>query len=325
MPSPCSRGGSIPQTSREAVEKGRVRTVVDAAGAVALHVAVAADRARARSLAADVAAQEQQVDDLAHRVDAVLVLREAEAPGDDHPLRRQVRVGELADVGLGDAGALDEVGPGGGRDERAVLVEAVRVVLDELSVEHGRVLLRRLEDGLGDAAQQRQVAADPHLHVHRPDLGRVEGRHVDELVRDDRPPRSRFDQRVDVDELRAAPVGLGEPGEHPRRVRGRVVAHQPDRIGLRPVVEVDRALAAPDRRRHRPAARLVAHVRAVRQVVRAELAHPELVEEGRLVAEPPGGVERAPGAGSPAPRRVSPTSANASSQEIGSYLSLAGS
>jgi hypothetical protein len=67
----------------------------------------------------------------------VLVLRDAEAPGDDHPLRRQVRVRELPDVGLGNAGALDEVGPGGGRDESSVLVEAVRVVFDELSVEHG--------------------------------------------------------------------------------------------------------------------------------------------------------------------------------------------
>ena len=76
------------------------------------------------AFAADVAAQEQQVDDLAHRIDAVLVLREAEAPGDDHALRRQVRVSQLADVGLGNAGALDEVGPGRGLDDRAVLVEA---------------------------------------------------------------------------------------------------------------------------------------------------------------------------------------------------------
>ena len=39
-------------------------------------------------------------------------------------------------------------------------------------------------------------------------------------------------QRVDVDELRAAALGLGQPGEHPRRVRGGVVAHQPDRVRL---------------------------------------------------------------------------------------------
>ena len=96
-----------PADLAEAVEKRRVGTVIDAAGSVALHVAVPADRARSRSLASDVAPQEQQVDDLAHRIDAVLVLRDAEAPGDDHALRRHVGVGELPDVGLGNAGALD--------------------------------------------------------------------------------------------------------------------------------------------------------------------------------------------------------------------------
>ena len=90
VPSPCSRGGSKPQTSPSRSRNASLGTVVDPAGAVALHVAVAADRARPRPFAADVAAQEQQVDDLANRVDAVLVLRDAEAPSDDHALRRQV-------------------------------------------------------------------------------------------------------------------------------------------------------------------------------------------------------------------------------------------
>ena len=90
----------------------------------------------------------------------------------------------------------------------------------------------------------------------------------------------------------AAPVGFGQPGQHPGRVRGGVVAHQPDRVRLLPVAQVDRALAGSERRRQRPAAGLVAHVRAVRQVVGAELPHPQLIEERRLVAQPPGGVER---------------------------------
>jgi hypothetical protein len=167
----------------------------------------------------------------------------------------------------------------------------VRVLLNEPAVEHFRITRRGLEHGLGDPSQQRQIAADPRLHVHRADLGRVEGRHIDELVRDDRPPRRRFDQRVDVDERRAAPVGLGQPGEHPRRVRGGVVADQEDRVCLLPVAQVDRPLAGPDCRRQGTSARLVAHVRAVREVVRPELAHPQLVEERRLVAEPPEGVK----------------------------------
>ena len=65
------------------------------------------------------------------------------------------------------------------------------------------------------------------------------------LVRDDRSPRSGFDQRVDVDELRAAPLGLGQPGEHPRSVRGGVVTHQPDCVGGRPVAQVTVPLPVP--------------------------------------------------------------------------------
>ena len=88
-------------------------------------------------------------------------------------------------------------------------------------------------------------------------------------------------------------------------------------VGLLPVAEVDRALAGAERRRQRAAARLVAHVRAVRQVVRAELARPELVEERRLVAEPARTCRTTPGSGSPGRAACEPTSANASSHEIG--------
>src|SRR5262249_34908453 len=110
----------------QSIEERRVRTVVDAAGPVALHVAVPADRTRAGALAPNVTAQEQQVDDLTYRIDAVLVLRDTQAPRDDHPLRRQLGVGELPDVRLGDPRALDEGGPGRYLDDVAVVVEAVR-------------------------------------------------------------------------------------------------------------------------------------------------------------------------------------------------------
>jgi hypothetical protein len=53
---------------------------------------------------------------------------------------------------------------------------------------------------------------------------------------------------------------------------------------MREVVEADRALAHADRRRETDAARLVTHVRAVGQVVGAEAAREQLVQERRLVA-----------------------------------------
>jgi hypothetical protein len=127
--------------------------MVDSAGPVALHVAVAADRARPGALDADIAAQEQHVDDLTNSIDAVLVLREAEAPGDDHTLRCHIGVGEFPDVELRNAGALDQVGPGGALDDCPVFIKAPGVLFDEVPVEHGRSLLRRLEDRFGDASQ----------------------------------------------------------------------------------------------------------------------------------------------------------------------------
>src|SRR5207245_2330640 len=73
------------------------------ARAVALDVAVAADRRRAGAVAPEVAAEQEQVDDLADRVDAVLLLGDAEAPADDRAARLQVDPRDLADRGLVDS------------------------------------------------------------------------------------------------------------------------------------------------------------------------------------------------------------------------------
>ena len=62
------------------------RPVVDAAGAVALNVAVAAHRRRAGALPAEVSAQQHQVDDLADGVDTVFMLGEAQTPTDQGPV-----------------------------------------------------------------------------------------------------------------------------------------------------------------------------------------------------------------------------------------------
>jgi hypothetical protein len=62
----------------------------------------------------------------------------------------------------------------------------------------------------------------------------------------------------------------------------------------------DRALADADRLGQRRPARLVAHVRAVGQVVRAEGAHEQLVEERRLVARAARRCRRPPRRATPA-------------------------
>ena len=98
-------------------------------------------------------------------------------------------------------------------------------------------------------------------------------------------------QRVDRDDLGAALLGDLERGEHARMVGAGVLADDHEQVGLVDVLERDAALADADRLSQRRAARLVAHVRAVRQVVGAVGADERLVEERRLVAGAAGGVE----------------------------------
>ncbi len=60
---------------------------IDAHRPVALYVGVSTYRASTRTELADVAAQQQQVDDLLHGVTAALVLSDAHSPAADDPLR----------------------------------------------------------------------------------------------------------------------------------------------------------------------------------------------------------------------------------------------
>ena len=103
-----------------------------------------------------------------------------------------------------------------------------------------------------------------------------------------------FGQRVDRDDGGTVALGLLESAEHARVVRPRVLAGDEDQLGGVDVVERDGPLADADGLAEGDPTRFVAHVRAVRKVVRAEGAGEQLVQEGGLVAGPPGGVEDGP-------------------------------
>jgi hypothetical protein len=86
--SPCARGERMPNGAIEPREEVFARRFVDAHRAIALHVAVPTHGAGAGAWAADVAAQQQEVHELAHVGDAVLVLREPHGPARDRALVR---------------------------------------------------------------------------------------------------------------------------------------------------------------------------------------------------------------------------------------------
>jgi hypothetical protein len=94
-----------------------------------------------------------------------------------------------------------------------------------------------------------------------------------------------------VDDLAAALLRLLKRREHARVVRPRILADDEDGLGESEVFERDGALTDADGLGQAAARRLVAHVRAVGQVVGAELTHEELIQEGRLVRRAPRRVE----------------------------------
>ena len=163
------RGGGEAE-ARAQRGRGRRRRIVlpDAHRAIALHVAVAAHRAGARARAAEVAAQQQQVDDLLDVGDRVLVLGEAHGPaGDDPPggRRRSRRPAHAAARATPLSSTSTVPGLGGQRRPRRPRSRRCARSMKR-AVEHrpgaARLLLQHL---LHDALEQRHVAVDAHRQV----------------------------------------------------------------------------------------------------------------------------------------------------------------
>ncbi len=147
-----------------------------------------------------------------------------------------------------------------------------------------------LEQQRADRLEQREVAVDPDRQVQVGERGAAAD-HAAWLLRVLEPDQPGLAQRVDRDDLRAVLLGDLERGEHPRVVGAGVLAGDHDQLGVVDVVEGDRALADADHLGQRDRGGLVAHVGAVGQVVGAERADEELVDERRLVGGLAGGVE----------------------------------
>jgi hypothetical protein len=91
--------------------------VIDAAGAVALDVAVATHRRRAGPFPADIAAQQKQVHDFADGVDSVFLLGQSQTPGHHRAVGTKIDLGQFSDRFLVDAGLVHYLGPAGLLDE----------------------------------------------------------------------------------------------------------------------------------------------------------------------------------------------------------------
>ena len=175
---------------------------------------------------------------------------------------------------------------------RRQLREARRVRVEERVVQHrpGSGGLR-VEHPPGHRLQQGHVAAEPDLQELVGEL-RAATREPAHGLRVLVAHEPGLRQRVHGDDARPVLLGLLERREHAGVVGARVLAHDHDEVGLGEVVVGDRRLADADGLAERGARGLVAHVRAVRQVVRAEGAGEQLVDERRLVGRAAARVER---------------------------------
>ena len=103
--------------------------------------------------------------------------------------------------------------------------------------------------------------------------------------------RPGFVQRIDGDDLAAVVHGFLQIGQHARVIRAGVMTDDEHRVGLGEVTDFDRRLSDADGGAQAGAGRFMAHVGAVGQVVRAELADEQLIAEGCFVAGAAAGVE----------------------------------
>ncbi len=136
-----------------------------------------------------------------------------------------------------------------------------------------------------EGLEQGQIPVDPDGQV---EIGQIRAGPdpAARLLRVLEPRQARFAQRIDGQDLGPAPLGLLQRRQHPGMVGAGILPGQHQQLSRVHVLEDDAGLADPDRLGERDAGGLVAHVGAVRQVVRAVGPHEQLVDERSLVGGP---------------------------------------
>ncbi len=261
---------------------------------------MSADGAGSGAFAPDVAAEEEEIDNLFDGGDGIFVLGETHGPAADDALGANGDGGGLLDLLAGEAAGFGDVVPVGGAEVFEEGVEAVGVSGDELAVENGRAGVLGGEHFLADATEGGEVAVDADgepevgegdgaIEEHR--AGKFENVRVFLGVGIDDPHEAGLGHGVEGDDGRAALLGVLERGQHAGVIRPGVLADDEDAVGFLEIIEGDAAFADADGFVERRAGGLVAHVRAIGQVVGAEEADEELIQEGGFVAGAAAGVE----------------------------------
>ncbi|MNM58733.1 hypothetical protein D3C81_699720 [compost metagenome] len=167
---------------------------------------------------------------------------------------------------------------------------------NESVIEDGRLALGLgftlpLQDELGHAAQHRHVAAQGRAEERGVGRAVAVGQHLQRVLRVLEAFQAALLERIDAHHLGPTLHRITQRIEHARVVGAGVLAPDEDSVGVFEIIERHRALADADALAEGDAAGLVAHVRAVGEIVGAIGPHEQLIEVRRFVAGAPRGVE----------------------------------
>ena len=168
----------------------------------------------------------------------------------------------------------------------ANVVEPFGVCVDERAV-----VAAAREHVLRDAGQQRDVSADVRLQVEAGDAAAEQ--HAARIARHAEIDEADLLRRIDDDDVAAAAAQRHQAAQQARMVRRRVAADQDVEVAALDVLELHRRGAGAERGVEADAARLMAIVGAVVDVVAAERPREELQQEAGLVRRAAAGVEEA--------------------------------
>ncbi len=247
------------------------------------------------AVSTDVSFQEQHVDEHGDVLEAVHVLGQPHAIDADHAVCLDVNLRSTFDDRSAETGRGFNVVPGRRPNLGFELFEAVRVLLDEESIDDTFALLLgrivRGEDMLADPDDDGDVAANLHLVVLAADLRRLSCQHLRRVLGIDEDFQALFTHGIEGDDLNASLGGVLERMQEAWAVRSRVLAEKEHRITVAEVVEDHSPNAGPNQFFERHGRRFVAHVRTVRQVVVAINPREQRIKVGSLKAGPAGRIE----------------------------------
>ncbi len=210
---------------------------------------------------------QQEVDHLADRRHRVGVLREAHRPADDDALGCSDALGERVRRRRGRI--RWRVSKCSQSNVRASSAKSSKPFVYCSMNSVSRASIAGGDEQVVDGLEEREVAVDPDREVVVGE-SRARSEQPAQPLRVLEPDQAGFGQRVDGDDRRARPLRLLERGQHARVIGARVLPDHHDQVGGDEIGDVHRALADADRLGQRHPARLVAHVRTVRQVVGPE-------------------------------------------------------